>query len=131
VDPRPPQAAAVHLLGEALSTLRFERDGSIAVIELDEQAFRRSGASPEDTEDIINHPRTIDGVRAVVFLKQWEPGTVRVSLRSADRVDVRRVAERFGGGGHTSAAGCTVRGDLAAARELVVAAVAEAIGSGS
>ena len=125
------RAAAVHLLGEALSTLRLERDGSIAVIELDEQAFRRSGASPEDTEDIINHPRTIDGVRAVVFLKQWEPGTVRVSLRSADRVDVRRVAERFGGGGHTSAAGCTLRGDLAAARELVVATVAEVIGSGS
>jgi bifunctional oligoribonuclease and PAP phosphatase NrnA len=123
--------AAVHLLGEALSTLRLEQGGSVAVIELDEHAFRRSGAGPEDTEDIINHPRAIDGVRAVVFLKQWEAGTVRVSLRSADRVDVRRVAERFGGGGHANAAGCTLRGDLAAARELVVAAVAEAIGSGS
>lgn len=122
--------AAVHLLGEALSRLRLEQGGNIAVIELDEQAFRRSGAGPEDTEDIINHPRAIDGVRAVVFLKQWEPGTVRVSLRSAGRVDVRQVAERFGGGGHANAAGCTLSGDLAAARELVVAAVAEAIGSG-
>ncbi len=125
------RAAAVHLLGEALSTLRLEGNGSIAVIELDEDAFRRSGASPEDTEDIINHPRAIDGVRAVVFLKQWERGAVRVSLRSIGAVDVRRVAERFGGGGHANAAGCTLQGDLASVREPVVAAVREALGMGS
>ena len=125
------KAAAVLLLGEALSTLRLDGDGSIAVIELDEGAFRRAGAKPEDTEDIINHPRAIDGVRAVVFLKQWERGAVRVSLRSVGAVDVRRVAERFGGGGHANAAGCTLRGDLASAREPVVAAVREALGTGS
>jgi phosphoesterase RecJ-like protein len=125
------RAAAVRLLGEALSTLRLEWGGSVAVIELAEAAFRRASAGPEDTEDIINHPRAIDGVRAVVFLKQWEPGTVRVSLRSTGSFDVRRIAERFGGGGHTNAAGCTLRGDLAAARELIVAAVGEAVGSGS
>ncbi len=125
------RAAAVHLLGAALSTLRLEADGRIAVIELDEEDFRRAGASPEDTEDIVNHPRAIDGVRAVVFLKQWERGVVRVSLRSTGAVDVRRIAERLGGGGHANAAGCTVRGDLASTRELVVAAVREAVEAAS
>jgi len=125
------RAAAVHLLGAALSTLRLEGDGRIAVIELDEEAFRRAGAGPEDTEDIINHPRAIDGVRAVVLLKQWERGVVRVSLRSIGAVDVRRIAERLGGGGHANAAGCTVRADLASARELVVAAVREAVEAAS
>ena len=121
------RAAAVHLLGAALSTLRLEDDGRIAVIELDEAAFRRAGAGPEDTEDIINLPRAIDGVRAVVFLKQWEPGVVRISLRSTGGVDVRSVAERLGGGGHANAAGCTVRGDLPSTRELVLAAVRAAV----
>jgi hypothetical protein len=97
----------------------------------DEEAFRRAGAGPEDTEDIINHPRAIDGVRAVVLLKQWERGVVRVSLRSIGAVDVRRIAERLGGGGHANAAGCTVRADLASARELVVAAVREAVEAAS
>ena len=121
------RAAAVHLLGAALSTLRLDDDGRIAVIELDEAAFRRAGAGPEDTEDIINLPRAIDGVRAVVFLKQWEPGVVRISLRSTGGVDVRSVAERLGGGGHANAAGCTVRGDLPSTRELVLAAVRAAV----
>jgi len=121
------RSAAVALLGEALSTLRMEADGQIAVIELDEAAFRSSGAGPEDTEDIINHPRAIDGVRAVAFLKQWEPGVVRISLRSAGSVDVRRVAESFGGGGHANAAGCTLTGDLASARERIVVALRDAL----
>ena len=121
------KAAAVLLLGEALSTLRLEAEGRIAVIELDVAAFRRAGAAPEDTEDIINHPRAIDGVRAVVFLKQWEQAAVRVSLRSAGAVDVRRIAERFGGGGHANAAGCTLDGDLPSAREAVLAAVRETL----
>lgn len=121
------RAAAVKLLGEALSTLRFEADGRVAVLEVDEEAFHRSGAGPEDTEDVINHPRAIDGVRAVAFLKQWEPGIVRVSLRSTGQVNVRRVAEQFGGGGHANAAGCTIEGNLAAVRDQVVAAVSGAL----
>lgn len=121
------RVAAVALLGEALSTLRLDADGRIAIIEVDEQAFRRSGAAPEDTEDIINHPRAINGVRAVAFLKQWEPGIVRVSLRSTGSVDVRRVAELFGGGGHSNAAGCTVEGDLASVRDRIVPALHAAL----
>ncbi|HQP45123.1 MAG TPA: DHHA1 domain-containing protein, partial [Thermoanaerobaculales bacterium] len=42
-------------------------------------------------------------------------------------VDVRRIAERFGGGGHANAAGCTLDGDLPSAREAVLAAVRETL----
>lgn len=125
------KAAAVRLLGEALSTLQLAAGGRIAVIEAGEEAFRRAGAAPEDTDDVINHPRAIDGIRAAVFLKQWEPGIVRVSLRSAGQVDVRRVAERFGGGGHANAAGCTIEGQLEPARRAVVAALEAALEDGS
>jgi nanoRNase/pAp phosphatase (c-di-AMP/oligoRNAs hydrolase) len=38
-------------------------------------------------------------------------------------VAVNRIAGRFGGGGHDNAAGCTVRGDLAAVTAIMVAAV--------
>jgi phosphoesterase RecJ-like protein len=119
---------SIHLLGEALGTLRFESGGSIATIEADEAAFRRSSAKPEDTEDIINYPRAIAGVRAVAFLKQWEAGVVRVSLRSRGELDVCRVAELFGGGGHRNAAGCSLPGSVEAAREKIVAALQQALG---
>ena len=120
-------AASIRLLAEALNTLRFELGGRIAILEVDQEAFARSGARPEDTEEIINFPRSINGVQAVAFLKQWESGVVRISLRSTGDVDVRQVAAEFGGGGHNKASGCTLNGDLEEARRLVTEALVRAV----
>jgi len=121
--------ASVRLLGEALRTLRFSDDGLVATLQVDQDAFRRSDARPEDTEEIINHPRAINGVRAVAFFKQWEANVVQVSLRSKGTVDVRQVAARFGGGGHSNAAGCTLIGDIDGARRQVLTALGDIVGS--
>ena len=94
-----------------------------------EEAFRRAQAGPEDTEEIVNKPRSIAGVEVVVFLKQHEPGIVRVSFRSRGTFDVRAVAAGFGGGGHHNAAGCTITGNLADAEPRVTTALADALGS--
>ena len=53
------------------------------------------------------------------MLKEEVDGTVRVSLRSLGDVDVRRIAEAHGGGGHRFAAGFTSELDL----ETVVARI--------
>ena len=47
-----------------------------------------------------------------VFLYEQEPGVYKVSLRSREKVDVSRVAQYFGGGGHVRAAGCTMPGTV-------------------
>jgi phosphoesterase RecJ-like protein len=120
--------ASVRLLGEALQTLRILCGGKLAVITADRSAFERAGAGPEDTEEIVNIPRSIAGVEAVAYFKQWEDGTVRVSLRSRGDVDVRAVAESFGGGGHVNAAGCAVQGELSKVEHDVSSAVAAALG---
>jgi phosphoesterase RecJ-like protein len=121
--------ASVRLLGESLRTLRILCEGKLALITADQDAFRRADAGPEDTEETVNIPRSIAGVQAVAYFKQWETNVVRVSLRSRGSVDVRAVAASFGGGGHPNAAGCTVTGALAQVEETVAAAVAEALGS--
>jgi len=120
-------AAAVRLLGEALGTLRLSCDGRMAMVTVDQEAFRRAQAGPEDTEEIVNIPRSIEGVEAVAFFKQWQPGEVRVSLRSRGTVDVRAVAVAFGGGGHKYAAGCTLTESLEDAETQIAATLTEAI----
>jgi len=119
--------AAIRLLGEALRTLRLDCGGRMAVVTVDQEAFRRAQAGPEDTEEIVNVPRSIAGVEAVAFLKQWQLEEVRVSLRSRGDVDVRAVAVAFGGGGHQNAAGCTLTESLKEAEAQIAAALAEAI----
>ncbi len=100
--------ASVRLLGEALKTLRFLCRGRLASLAVDEAAFARADADSTDTDEIINIPRAVAGVEVVIFCKQWEPGLVKVSLRSRGAVDVQSVAAEFGGGGHTQRRGLHV-----------------------
>jgi phosphoesterase RecJ-like protein len=66
-------------------------------------------------------------VEAVAFLKETAPGVYRVSLRSKGDINVARVAEAFGGGGHRNAAGCTLRGGWDEAERAVVLPLIEAV----
>jgi len=111
---------AIRLAGEVLKTLRLYADGRLAGIEVDRQAVVRAGARDSDTEGLIDFPRSIAGVRITAFFKHLHADSVKVSFRSSGSLDVRSVALLFGGGGHTNAAGCTIQGDLEAARTAVI-----------
>ena len=114
-------ARVIRLTAAVLSTLELLAGGRLAVVQCDRATLEAVGARPEDSENLINVPRSIDGVRVAAFFKAFRDGVVRVSLRSRDEVDVQAVAREFGGGGHRNAAGCSVPGTLAEAREQVLA----------
>ena len=99
---------AIKLLGLCLTTLELHAGGKIATTELPMRFFTEAGASPEDTEGIVNYGRAIDGVLVSVLLKESADGQTRASLRAKPGVDVQVVAAMFGGGGHKAASGCTV-----------------------
>ena len=67
---------------------------------------RQCGADGEDTEEIIQHLRAVEGVEAAALFKDYD-GAVRVSLRSSGRVNVQAAAATLGGGGHFMASGLT------------------------
>jgi phosphoesterase RecJ-like protein len=48
-------------------------------------------------------------------------------LRSKGCINVARVAEKFGGGGHKNAAGCRVEGDWDLREKEIIAALTEAV----
>lgn len=100
-------ASSVKLLGLCLNTLSLESGGRIATMELPRSFFAESGASPEETDGIVNYGRSIEGVLVSAFLKESDGGT-RVSMRAKPGVDVQAIAATFGGGGHKAAAGCFI-----------------------
>lgn len=120
-------ARIIRLTGVVLQTLELVADGRIAVIRCDREMLERAGAAPEDTENLVNYPRSIDGVEVAVLLKAFVPGSVRVSLRSRGTVDVRSVAARFGGGGHREAAGGTIPLPLDEARDALLEVLIPAV----
>ena len=100
--------AKVCLVGEVLSTLKRDETGRIAWITMSKDAMERAGATEDDSDGIINYPLTVGDVEAVAFFRELQSNLFRISLRSKNRVNVARVAEHFGGGGHCNAAGFTV-----------------------
>jgi bifunctional oligoribonuclease and PAP phosphatase NrnA len=102
--------AKIRLLGEALRNLKME--GNIAYVWVTQEQMELCGAREEDCEGLVNYVLSIGGVEVAVFLRELPEGRFRVSLRSKGKLDVARVAEKFGGGGHECASGCSVNGPL-------------------
>ncbi|MCI3919471.1 bifunctional oligoribonuclease/PAP phosphatase NrnA [Paenibacillus sp. TRM 82003] len=113
----------VMLLKEALATLSFSEDRRVAWITVSSDMLERIGAADEDSEGLVNLPRNVAGVEVGMLFKQKSPDTVKVSLRSGGLVDVSKLAQALGGGGHVRAAGCTINGTLDEAIRRLLEAV--------
>jgi len=88
-----------------------------------------SHATGAETEGIVNHVRSVRGAQVGLLFCEVTDNTTRVSLRSRDGSDISQIARLFGGGGHRTAAGCTVDHPLAETISLVVDAVQKWMGS--
>ncbi len=95
----------LQLMQMVLSTLEVNDDGRIAIIRVTKKMLAQTGCTQEDTENLINLPRSVAAVQVAVFLKETGDDIVSVSLRAKDTCDVAEVAREFGGGGHRKAAG--------------------------
>jgi bifunctional oligoribonuclease and PAP phosphatase NrnA len=118
----------IELLRVLLDTMRFDAGGKIASFSLSLKMAAEVGAIPEDNEGLIDHLRAIHGVIVAVFFEELIEGKVRVSMRSkSESADVCAICQKFGGGGHTLAAGARIRGTLADVQERVLGATRDLI----
>jgi phosphoesterase RecJ-like protein len=116
-----------NLLTIMLSTLELHFDGRYAAQYLRQQDFQQTGASYEDTEDLINECQRIGSVEVAALFVELKDGRIRCSLRSKGVVDVSKIATKFGGGGHKMAAGTYLPGPLENAMHLIHEQIAEQI----
>ena len=117
--------SSIRLRTLALSTIKM-KDG-VAWIIVTEDMLRRTRTTAEDTEDFVNFPRGVKGVEVAVFFREEDSGFCKVSLRSKGSINVAKLADGLGGGGHAAAAGCKVRGSLKEVQEKVLKIVRRAI----
>jgi phosphoesterase RecJ-like protein len=121
-------AGRLKLIGHLLDAMHLEAAGRVAVLGLDDGLLEATGATYDDADGVINLPLTAREIQAVTMFKLTNgTGELRVSLRSKPGVDVRAVAERYGGGGHRNAAGFTAPGNDEATRAEIVRRVAAAV----
>jgi len=115
--------ARMDLLIRILNSLTLRFDGRVAVQHLMRSDFDATGATGRDTENLIDECQRIGSVEVALLFVELADG-FRCSLRSKGRVDVREIAQKFGGGGHTMASGVNLPGPLEHAQELILTEVA-------
>lgn len=120
----------LRLLGELLINIEKSRDGKIAWFTITNELFERTKTSAEDTENLVNYPRSLLGVEVALLFREVSPDSFKISLRSNGVVNVAEIATKFAGGGHKYAAGCLVKGRLDAVKDLVIGAVESVTSSG-
>jgi phosphoesterase RecJ-like protein len=103
-------AATLALLSRVLEGIEYRSGGRIALLWLTQAMLRATGARASDTEGFVNFATSAQGVQLVAMFKEETPTRWRVSLRANGARDVRAIAARHGGGGHSKAAGFTLDG---------------------
>lgn len=105
------RAERLLLLREVFSAIHFANRNQVAWFCLTSEMYARSGAIPEETEGLIEYLQAVKTVE-VAFLLESLPGDLtRGSMRSRGKVDVQRICQEFGGGGHRLAAGLRTKLD--------------------
>ncbi len=115
----------VRLMGAVIDTLVVEHDPGLAWVTVPKGLLKQYGLQPDDLEGIVDFPRSVEGVRAALMFRSLANGRIKVSFRSVGDVDVGKLAEGFGGGGHKNAAGASFDGELAEVQKITLAAVRE------
>jgi len=116
---------ALRYWGCGLSRLE-QRDGVIwTILKLSDR--ETAGYSGYDDADLINLMSCVGNTRIAVILIEQPGGKVKVSWRAKPGVNVSRLAESFGGGGHEAAAGAMIVGDLEGVTDSVLAATFDVV----
>jgi bifunctional oligoribonuclease and PAP phosphatase NrnA len=118
----------VRILGAALSGIVVQ--GVLAWTTITLRDMHAAGAAASDCEGVVNYLIGIAGMQAAVVFRELPDAGWRASLRSKDSLDVAAVAERFGGGGHQNASGCTLGSAPGSGRDDLLAALRASLAQG-
>ena len=118
----------IKLLNMALNSIEISENGKLSLMTVSRSMLNATGTNAEDIDGLINYARRIEDVKVAALIHEIKNGAGKftnmnryhVSLRSDDTVDVAKIAGKFGGGGHTSAAGFQIESTLVALKEKII-----------
>jgi len=112
--------ASLVLESLVLATLELRCANRVAILTMDRKMLLDSKANYEESDQLINIPLKSEDIRVSVFFKENVQGLVRCSMRSKGAIDVAQIAQRFGGGGHKTAAGFKCRDSIDTTKERIL-----------
>lgn len=109
----------IKLQGLVINSLYLTNDSKLCVMKLTQEMLREVGLQQCDSAEFMSLGLKISSVEAAVLIKEKDKG-IKASLRSKEYVDVRKIAENYGGGGHIRAAGLSMDVSVNEAEKLLI-----------
>lgn len=109
----------LRLKGEISKSIELFCGGLVGVACLDKSTAESYGVNLNDIDNIVDIARRIEGVEVAASFKESDAG-IKISLRSNEYIDVSKIAEKFGGGGHVRASGILMECDFETAKSRVI-----------
>lgn len=110
----------VMMINKIMDTLTIFAKGKGALCYGTLEMLKETGATPDETEGVVESIRSIAGVEVAAFLREDDEKEIKVSMRSKSYANVAEIALRFNGGGHKNAAGCTINSTLDFAMKMLI-----------
>ena len=101
----------------------FLQEGKIAICPLPKAVEAECGANEDDLDNISGFPRTIEGVKLAVTIREEGANRVKMSVRAVPGQDASALCAKFGGGGHKGAAGASINMTMDEAVKAIIAAL--------
>jgi len=117
----------IELMRRVLDTVKRDETGKVAFMRQTLAMRHESDAIDGDNNGFVNIPLAARDVEAVIYMREIGSGSYRVSLRSKGDLNVAKIAERFGGGGHRNAAGLQIDGDWDDVEQMLVGTIREVL----
>jgi len=104
---------AMKLWGKIMANLQINLNYNFAITALTLEDIDGLDIKNEELEGLSNFLGNLYGVKAVMLLREETKGILKGNLRTADpTIDLSKLAQKLGGGGHTKAAGFSMEGHL-------------------
>lgn len=102
----------MQFLARALNQIEYLAEGRIAFLHLKKEDLKQFNLEPDESRDVIDMLMNIETLEAAALVREDSVNEFKVSLRSKGLVEVLKLAETIGGGGHRYASGASFKGPI-------------------
>lgn len=122
----------LQLFALALKGMGLYYNNSVLIQELHHEDCKNVGLDPAELENldldyILEFDKLVSDVVCVILLREIDPLTVRVSVRSKADLNIKPLLQELGGGGHRCAAGALFHGTVASVKDKLLEGLAPQI----
>jgi len=110
-----------------IEAIEFMHDGKLAVLSITNEMLSKNGLTINDLDGCSALPLQIEGVEVGATIVERGDRDYKISMRSADLVNVSQICAQFGGGGHRKAAGCTINAPIEIIKKQIIEEVGKVL----